>query len=205
MPTPMQTLPMETASPAPEPTQSPLTTTTPLSSLLDLPPVTTTLVIGNEPYTVAVDGDGPYLIFGVDGTSTNEGDLIINNLIIQNGGGDFGAAIMNSSGVFTLKNSVVQNIGNPNGGAPIVNLSGEMQISGSMFQFNNSEIAGAILNDGYLAISTSTFKNNVGDVSGVIFNGRDLTVSNSTFFNNTGDAAAIRKLRWERDCQQYNL
>jgi CSLREA domain-containing protein len=158
----------------------------------DLPPVTTKIAIGNEPYTVTVDGDGPYLIFGVDGTLTNEGDLIINNLIIQNGGGDFGAAIMNSSGVFTLKNSVVQNIGNPNGGAPIVNLSGEMQISGSMFQFNNSEIAGAILNDGYLAISTSTFKNNVGDVSGVIFNGRDLTVSNSTFFNNTGDAAAIR-------------
>ena len=75
---------------------------------------------------------------------------------------------------------------NTNIGGAICN-EGTLTVTNSTFENNKADCGGAICNEGTLTVTNSMFVGNnaTSDVGGAIYNGGDVTVSNSTFVDNS--------------------
>ena len=137
---------------------------------------------------IVINGNGHIIdaqqrtrIFKVSGKN-----VTIKNVILKNGYGNDGGAIINYDGDLTIKNSIlVENTSQDDGGA-IYNKGEltimELELSGNIAQENG----GAIYNNGKLTISESSlYENTSQEAGGAIYNNGKLTIIESSLYANT--------------------
>ncbi|WP_409200170.1 beta strand repeat-containing protein [Methanobrevibacter sp. DSM 116169] len=154
-----------------------------------------------------IDGDGQVRIFNIvssgnlilenitlqngyesygGGAIYNTGSATINNSTLNNNNATHGGAIRNNGGSVTISNSTLNNNIVSGGGGAIYNDDGNVTISNSTLNNNTSSSGGAIRNNGGFSISNSTLNNNKATHGGAIYNayGNSFSISNSTLNNN---------------------
>ncbi|WP_055077234.1 DUF4347 domain-containing protein [Pseudanabaena sp. 'Roaring Creek'] len=144
---------------------------------------------GNGKTNTVIDGslNGNNGIFSITGSPT----VSFNDLTIQNGKSNGGAAIFSNGGTINISNSYLNGNFAQNGGAILSN-GGTVNISNSNLSGNNATLGGAIYSvNTILNITNSTLSGNNADVGGaIVAQGGALNISNSTLSGNYGQSGA---------------
>ncbi|WP_409199814.1 beta strand repeat-containing protein [Methanobrevibacter sp. DSM 116169] len=133
-----------------------------------------------------IDGNNEVRIFNI----VSGGNLILENITLQNGHTNSNGGAINNNGNVTISNSTLNNNkANSHGGAIYNNGGSDFNISNSTLNNNNATLdGGAIYNNGNVTISNSTLNNNIANYyGGAINNNGNVTISNSTLNNNTAN------------------
>ncbi len=164
--------------------------------LSDLPALTKAFAINGG--GAIIDGGGEHRAFRVD----LGGELMLENLTIQNNSGRLGGAIYVNGGELTVTNVTFRdnNAFSAFGGGAILINAGTVEINGSAFVTNNSDNLGGAISifGGEVTITNSTFMGNLAHGGGAVnISGGDVTITSSTLTDNhAANGGGILKARF---------
>lgn len=147
-------------------------------------------IIGAGAAATIIDGGMLDRVFD----TTNNMDIEISDLTIQNGGGSMieGGAIFNEGNLYLLRSVVRQN--DSWYGAVYNMVGGELHIEASTFYSNTADVSGGGLyvEEGVVTIVNATFSGNTANVSGggIYVYAGDVSINNATIVYNGCDADA---------------
>ena len=158
-----------------------------------------------SPPIVTINGDGRITISGDKGTSDDDDNIQLLNIVaassvtLQNltftkGSAQSGGAISNAADLFIENSTFTENSADQRGGA--ISSTGSLTVRKSKFDANTSNLSGGAISaaDGDVTIDSSFFDSNSAALGGAVATGTanrdDIEVVNSTFFANTASSSA---------------